>query len=46
MGSLEELRQLIQRHATPVGERHAGGVFAGSVAAPTEMVHHVMEPTF
>ena len=46
MGSLEELQQLIQRHAAPVGERRAGEVFAGSVEAPTELVHHVMEPTF
>jgi len=46
MGSLEELRQLIQRHAAPVGERRPGDVFAGLVEAPTELVHHVMEPTF
>ncbi|MGM9483313.1 AraC family transcriptional regulator N-terminal domain-containing protein [Roseateles sp. NT4] len=46
MGSLEELRQLIQRHAAPVDKRQAGDVFAGLVEAPTEMVHHVMEPTF
>lgn len=46
MGSLEELQRLIQRHAAPMGERQAGDVFAGRVEAPTELVHHVMEPTF
>lgn len=46
MASLDLLRQLIQRHAMPAGERLPGDVFAGLVEAPTEMVHHVIEPTF
>lgn len=46
MGSLEELQALIQRHATSAGARGAGDVFAVSAQAPTEMQHHVLEPTF
>lgn len=44
MTSLEELRALIERHAGP--ERDASGVFAVSARAPTEIQHHVLEPTF
>ncbi len=46
MGTLEELQALIQRHATSAGARSAGDVFAVSAQAPTEMQHHVLEPTF
>lgn len=46
MGSLEELRQLIERHATPAGERSPGEIWASSAHRPTEAVHHVLEPTF
>ncbi len=46
MGSLEELRALITRHATASGDRGAGDVFAVTAEAPTEVQHHVLEPTF
>lgn len=45
MGSLETLQALIQRHAN-AGDRSAGDVFAAAAQAPTDMQHHVMEPTF
>ena len=46
MGSLEALQGLIQRHAAPAVERSVGDVFAASSDTPTELVHHVLEPTF
>ena len=45
MDTLEELRQLIKRHAG-TGGRGTTDVWASSCEAPTEVVHHVMEPTF
>ena len=46
MGSLEELQQLVLRHAPAAGDRNPGDVFAASSDTPTELVHHVLEPTF
>jgi AraC-like DNA-binding protein len=46
MGSLEELRALIARHATAAEDRSAGDIFAVTAQAPTEVQHHVLEPTF
>jgi AraC-like DNA-binding protein len=46
MSSLQALQGLIQRHAAPAGERDKTGVFAVSAQAPTELQHHVLEPTF
>lgn len=46
MGSLEELKALIQRHAMPTVDRDAGDMFAVAAQAPTEIQHHVLEPTF
>nr|WP_255763755.1 AraC family transcriptional regulator [Pelomonas sp. P7] len=45
MGSLEELRQLITRHAS-AGGKGVSEVWAAAASAPTELVHHVLEPTF
>jgi len=45
MSSLQALQALIQRHAGSATDR-AGSVFAVSVQAPTEIQHHVLEPTF
>ncbi|MDR7270490.1 AraC-like DNA-binding protein [Pelomonas saccharophila] len=46
MSSVEELQGLIKRHAAPAGERGPGCMFAVSADAPTEIQHHVLEPTF
>jgi AraC-like DNA-binding protein len=45
MSSLPALQTLIQRHAGPPSDR-PGSVFAVSAQAPTELQHHVLEPTF
>lgn len=44
MGSLEELKDLIRRHAGPVAGKV--DVFAVAAEAPTELQHHVLEPAF
>jgi AraC-like DNA-binding protein len=46
MSSLQELQRLISRHAGGAGERQAGDIFAAASDRPTELVHHVLEPTF
>ncbi|MCE4555477.1 AraC family transcriptional regulator [Roseateles cellulosilyticus] len=45
MNSLEALQALIRRHAI-VGHDCKDGVFAVMTEAPSEMQHHVLEPTF
>jgi AraC-like DNA-binding protein len=44
MGSLEELKDLIRRHAS--AKTGKVDVFAVAAEAPTELQHHVLEPAF